>query len=271
MRSPYRRTTATAVVALVAAVLSPSRLALADTYVLDTRTNPFVAGSANHGWYDNLGFHNPNNDNYMTYAFDDGEGLSYVLRNFFSFDLSQIDLSEQTVVSASLQVQRFSSDSPTGSVRYGLFDVASPASLLNGAISATQGLSIFDDLGSGKTYGAFDVATPGAPDDVLEFALNPDALADITGAADGWFLVGGTLLNPQQANGGFLFGSSGRLDVDPGNPGRPPALNRLVLVTTRSSFVIPEAGTLPLMAAAAAGTLCPFLGRVAGRRRRRRA
>lgn len=108
-----------------------------------------------------------------------------------SLDLSEtslrFDLSGLSggVTSVTLELQRYQSLAAT----YSLFDVSTDPVTLNNNTGTSA--TIFEDLGTGTSYGSFVVAGAGLPTDVLSFALNAAALADIAGAAGGFFSIGG--------------------------------------------------------------------------------
>jgi len=111
---------------------------------------------------------------------------------------------------------------------FGLFDVSTDAVTLNNNVGTS--LSIYDDLGSGVSYGEFEILSEGLSTDVLSFELNAAAIADINAGKGGWFSIGGALLSfgsPVGSGTEGLFGSS-----------EDGGVQRLVLE------VIPEPGTL---------------------------
>ena len=65
---------------------------------------------------------------------------------------------------------------------------------------------IFDDLGSGTSYGAFSVAGAGPAHQQLAFSLNANAISDLNDARGGFFSLGGTLTSAEGND--FLFGST---------------------------------------------------------------
>jgi hypothetical protein len=168
-------------------------LATADTVIPHT----------DRGWYDNTGFHNPGNPNYV--VGDTGVG---VVRNFFVFDLSSV---VQPIASAKLALFVPSEsagpgyNSPDASENYELHDVATPLATLLGG---TGGVAAHTDLGSGVVYGsrtmtATDMGT------IVEITLNPAAIAALD-AATGFIAIGGSLTTLDGvSNSEFTFGSSG--------------------------------------------------------------
>ena len=183
-----------------------------------TSESPFGPGR-NQGWWSPSSpppgiVNKDSNDNY---ALGSSEccpyGTFFRQNNFFTFDLSR--LSERTAVSATLRLTRavsFDSDNEAQET-IEFFDVFTDALTLNK--NEGTNTAIFDDLGSGTSYGAFEV--PGFSFDrleVLEFVLNAEAVADINTAARAdlppeqprYFSIGGTLASFSAGN--MLFGLS---------------------------------------------------------------
>ena len=180
-----------------AVVMSFVSAAHATTVTVSTSLNQLQKGVDNQGWWSNFSTNgNSKNDNYY---------IANGYRDFFSFDLSGIS---GNVTSATFQVRRYGQ---SGNVLLDLWDVTTPATSL---ITTRQGISnqaIYNDLGSGISYGEFTV-TNGASQDILNFSLNAAALADINKKiGQGYFSIGGSL------NGaGNLFSNS---SSEPGNSG----------------------------------------------------
>ncbi len=160
-----------------------------------------------HGWYRWSGLHTAGNSNFGAQA-----GL---YRNFFSFDLSSLDLSGKVLESATLVIhepgpicETCVSESPLDTdVEYELFDVDfSPTTLLQGRqIGDQEGIAIYGDLGTGQSYAKITHRTHLPDASLLEIPLNADAIANINLSAGGSFSIGGTVLT---ANA-ILFGNSG--------------------------------------------------------------
>ena len=220
----------------VLTILLFTATASADPIVFNTSDSRFDPGIDNQGWWSatrsNLDF----NDSYFVGLACDTPACTTVHdnRNFFTFDLSSLT---GAVVSATLELRRSfnQSSSPT----LGLFDVSTDPATLNNNTGTSAG--IFDDLGSGKSYGAFRVPD-GAADDVLRFPLNAAAIADIQARAGGFFSIGGAILG-----GGFLFGGGG------GSEGS--GIQRLVVVAETVEAPIPEPATVTYVLVGAAALL----------------
>lgn len=174
--------------------------------------------SSNQGWWNTSAGNNNQNDNYIT----GNSANSY--RNFFTFDLGTL----AGVSSATLQVQRFQgSGNPTKTL--GLFDVSTSADVLSQKIN-NPNINIYNDLGSGKNYGTFNVSTVGNQNEILSFVLNSDAIADINARSGQFFSIGGALLGDIGIGEQYLFGFSGGSSA--------------TLVVDTSLATVPEPGTL---------------------------
>lgn len=236
MRSATRSLIAlTGLLSLVAA--APAH---AEFLSFDTSQSPFTPGYDNQGYHRSTGNRVANNDNYLVGWVQ----TSIVYRNFFTFDLSDLDPA-LNVVSARLEVRRAGSY-PFGipnTQTYQLFDVSTDAQTLN--LTLLNDSAIFEDLGTGASYGTFDVPS-GPSADTLTFNLNAAALTDIQAAAGGFFSIGGNIdltgkdLTQDQA----LFVGSGSGTATNG-------IQRLVLEVTP----IPEPGSLALLGLGALGVL----------------
>jgi len=162
------------------------------------------------GWYDDTGWHQPDNLNYAV-----GEEVVFIYHNYFVFDLSSVSA---TVTSAVINI--YSPESPAQTFdsyksmdpfeTYVLYDVLTDISVLT---SDTGGVAVFEDIGTGTSYGGYDVS---AADNgqFVSITLNADALADINNTA-GLFAIGGAVstidLTP---NNEVIFASSS----EPGVP-----------------------------------------------------
>lgn len=200
------------------AVLSLAAAAEAATYTIGTDQGLVSAGRDNQGWWRaDASNSNGSNDNYIT-----GEYSSNEFRSYFTFDLSSI--AGETVTGATIELRRYNQ---SGTPTLEFFDVSTTAQDL--AQRNTVSAAIFDDLGTGSSYGTFTPAS-GNSTDVLSFVLNSAALSDITASLGGYFSVGAT------ASGGLMFAASGG---EPGNNGSG-FTQQLVLATS------PVAATAPV-------------------------
>ena len=216
------------IIIIVAGILAGAGSAQCEILIFDTSDSQFDAGVHNQGWWSDALPSYDENDNYII-----GIGFSgYLFRNFFTFDLSSLSI---PVISATLELTRFEYVSTAESETFGLFDVSTDAVTLNDNVGIN--LAIYDDLGSGISYGEFEVSSEGLETDVLSFQLNAAAIGDINAAKGGWFSIGGALLSPGSPVGDgteLLFGYS-----------QDGGVQRLVLE------VVPEPTTLSLVGAGA--------------------
>jgi hypothetical protein len=165
-----------------------------------TKDKPFKAGSPNQGWW-SATLDNWNGN--ANYAVGIAEGVE--LRDFFTFHLASV---RSRVIFARLEISARTNDGdalggdPIETL--GLFDVSTPARRLNLNRGADE--DIFTDLGSGVSYGSFEVDTLASPD-VLSFRLNQKAIRDINRHRGQYFSVGGRLLSAEPGSGEqYLFG-----------------------------------------------------------------
>ncbi len=176
------------------------------------------------GWYNEFGFHDPNNRNYIT-----GFASARLTRSFFVFDLSSVT---GTIISATLRVPNFQSLSPDPSETFALFDVTTDIATLTAGGSGLT--AVYDDLGTGVSYGSGTMpgGISGASQD---FLLNPAGLAALN-AAGGFIAIGGaiTTLSGQVLVDEYAFGFTTNL------------IPQLLLETSEA---VPEPGALWLAAA----------------------
>jgi hypothetical protein len=156
------------------------------------------------GWYDDLGDTGAGLSNYIAgeCTEDRCNGPNHEYRNFFVFEVPL----NRTIVSASLRLW-FPNDgfaSPTGSEVYQLFAVDANPHVLG----HHWDVAIFDDLGSGTSYGAY-TATAADEHTLVDIPLDAAAVADMN-AATGWFAIGGAVTSlDDELNNEFVFGNSG--------------------------------------------------------------
>jgi hypothetical protein len=210
--------------ATVAMLLVFSAPAYAASLEFNTFETPFNAPDDNQGWWHSILGHSQNG-NYIVGR----ESQFAIFHNFFTFDLSSLS---DPIVAARLEIQRFSSNSLDPTETYELFDVSTDAATLNAFGPANA--AIFNDLGTGNSYGAFVLDIGANPADLLSFPLNNTAVNDINAAAGGFFSVGGVVTSaPFFAFDQTLFGASGSSGIQ-----------RLVVETT----AVPEPSMWVLLA-----------------------
>jgi hypothetical protein len=181
------------------------------------------------GWFSNTGEHVEFNDNYAVGGGQDG----LTRNNYFLFDLSSVG---GTITAATLRVFNpaapvtpgfpfgYTSADPTET--YTLFDVASAffGTPLPGGnyvagygVGSLAGQAIFNDLGTGTSYGA---ATVSLADNgrFVEISLNSAGLAALN-ASGGIFGIGGSVTTLDGlANRESLFASAFLSSVGPNVP-----------------------------------------------------
>jgi hypothetical protein len=210
----------------------------AQTSTFDTSQNLFPTALRNQGNYTIDGSHDEHNANYLVGAFIDtsSQGTPDSFRNFFSFDLSSLNLTGKSVASATLNLHAYDIRSTNATELYQLFDVSTPVDTLNTTHSpGVDGQAIFADLGSGVSYGDFSVDTA-ADNTVLHFNLNANALNAIQNAAGGWFSIGGKMTSTDTT--AKLFAGS-RNDTE-------QTLSVTLQDTSPVASTVPEPGSLAL-------------------------
>jgi PEP-CTERM motif len=228
-------------VGVVLAIILAARSGGAVPVIFTTSDTELLPDTDNQGWYTGRGEHLAQNDNYLI-----GHNGTDPFRNFFLFDLSTLDLTGLTIASATLEIQRYGAGAIVEDYvfQYGLFDVSTdPTTLMSdhpGPLPNAAGVAIYDDLGTGASYGSLAVDPDvGDADDLLSFALSPAALADIAAAAGGFFAIGGSIDNV--SNSATIHGGSGGEVAAPPPFVRDPGIQRLVIE------VVPEPETLLLV------------------------
>jgi hypothetical protein len=164
--------------------------------VFTTAQSAFDPGVRNQGWWADGPANYTQNDAYTM-----GFSSHVTTRDFFTFDLS----SACQATAVSLQLSRlggFASERFADSIPLDLFDVNTPAATLNNNSGAN--LEIWNDLGSGVSFGHFDI-TPGQPSDVITLPLNSAGVAAFNAARGGFFSIGGTGPTPGFPDSYTLF------------------------------------------------------------------
>lgn len=177
----------------------------------------------NRGWVNELGVcsgHCPlPNGNYFTGVTG---GLTY--RSFYVFDLSDLN---EIITAVEFQFSRNSL-----SAEYGLFDFTGNISDFDSADydGGEPGLSNFNDLGAGTSYGEFVFNDNSGVYDELAFAsFNANGVAALNNARGGKFAFGASIL----ASGYLGSGSGGASHV-----------TQLVLSTSTISNAVPAPASL---------------------------
>lgn len=218
---------------LAAALFACATIAQAAVVTVNTTDSRFNSAAMNQGWWNDTDYGNADT-NQMIYT--GGQLIDdLTLRSFFSFDLSNV---QGTITGASLRVMR---GSQSQSVSLGLWDVSTDAATVN--LNNGVNASIWQDLGSGNSYGQF-LITNGDAEDFLTLSLNATALTDLN-AATGYFTIGAAVGSDE-----FIFS------------GIPSVLGTFLDLTIADSNTIPEPGSAALL-------LSGLAAAVASRRRRR--
>ncbi|HET9503537.1 MAG TPA: Ig-like domain-containing protein [Hymenobacter sp.] len=171
-------------------------------------TTTVTFANTQQGWFSPQFGHNAGNPNYIVGTYD-GSGRS-PYRNFFTFSLAGLNLTGKQVVSATLSLANGQSTAiPNSTVTYALYDVSTPAATLGTTYTGGNSVvtSVFNDLGTGQSYGSF--VNTAASTGRRVYTLAAPALADITARAGQNFSLGGMLLEEQATVDNFLFGLTG--------------------------------------------------------------
>jgi hypothetical protein len=212
------------------ALLALCQSASAAVFTFNTSDSQFDPGIDNQGFWSATLANADNNTNYQT-----GNTAGSITRSFFTFDLSGLNLSGQQITSATLELRRYGyTGDATETVQF--FDVSTAAATLNNNTGASP--AIFNDLGTGTSYGAFSISSSGLTTDLLSFALNSGARTDIAAGAGGFFSIGGTCDTCARSQN-FFQTSSGT------------GIQRLV-VETAAVAAVPEPGSVALLGVALA-------------------
>ncbi|HVE61633.1 MAG TPA: T9SS type A sorting domain-containing protein [Chitinophagaceae bacterium] len=170
----------------------------------DATVTTLVFNNTAQGWFSTVSgqYHYSSNDNYIVGYDHNG------FRNFFTFSLSGLNLSGKKVISAKLYILDNGCTPYVTTVTYSLFDVSASRSELTADYMNTNplGQTIWNDLGSGQSYGSF-IQNTQATGGSRVFELNTTALADIKTHSGGEFSIGGVLQSAP--NNTFLFGCTG--------------------------------------------------------------
>jgi hypothetical protein len=174
--------------------------------LMDASENTIVFNSTLQGWYTT---DRANEVDQYHYSFIP----NYIVgnngyRNFFTFDLSGLDLTGKHIVSAKLYIMDNGCNiSLLDPLTYTLHDVSTTKEQLEKDYWGDDpaGHTIWEDLGSGKNYGNY-VQALAVTKTYRTFELNANALADITAKAGSEFSIGGTI--KEDFYNSFLFGCS---------------------------------------------------------------
>jgi hypothetical protein len=155
------------------------------------------------GWYRDDGFHEVDNENYLTGTFD-FNNVRTERHSFFVFDLSNIDNVTNAILRLNLPTTGY--NSPDDFETFTLFDFGgSVDSLING----TGGIGAFDDLGTGVSFGSVDVSLADE-NSFIDIQLNTDGIAFLDAAVGGTVAIGGAVTTLESTLGDeWIFGNTG--------------------------------------------------------------
>ncbi|RVU43884.1 PEP-CTERM sorting domain-containing protein [Rubrivivax rivuli] len=204
----------------------------ASTVVLTTSQAQIRPGADNQGWLSSVSANeNAFNDNHITGLFGPGEEY----RSFFSFSLQSLT---GTVLGARIELRRYQQQ---GTVNLGFWDTTATAAELSATRDGLFSPGIFEDLGSGTSYGSFQVVQ-GDGEDILAFELNAQALsalnARLAQPGDGYFSLGAAVQGE-----GYLFATS---NDEPGASGGLLNSPQRLVLRMAESQPVPEPGSLAL-------------------------
>lgn len=174
--------------------------------------NTFDAPGDGQGWWTLTEPSSPDNYIFVTgYGIDGNAPFPYPIiesRAHLSFSISGISAPIQSAVLRLSQLASYSNGNQfSGIVTLGLFDVSTDAAILN-SVGGIQP-DIFNDLGSGISYGASVIPISFDSSRVLEIPLNQAAIAAIQNGAV--FSVGMAMLDGDGTKSHYLFGATGSL------------------------------------------------------------
>ncbi len=160
---------------------------------LTTTDGNAVLGATFTGWWDETGFHDASNNNYIAGvcgSSDSCNGSDLELRNFFVFDLENVT---GTILAASLSIGNDATQgyiSPNPSSFFDVFAVLTPLDELTASDSGRT--DIFGDLADGVLYASQSVSTADNGTQVI-ISLNNDAIAALNDAIGNSFAFGGAV------------------------------------------------------------------------------
>jgi hypothetical protein len=176
-------------------------------------TGTLIVNASAHGKYPNVDWLPPNSGNTTTGY--QGVGASLLeYRSYFGFNIPSFS---GTVSSVTLNLEVVRYDSPDASESFWVYDVSTPLATVTSLPSpcgpATQCSSIFDDLGSGTTYGSFTLNSS-STGTIKSVVLTP-AITGVSNARGGTFTVGITeYTGPGDGGEVVLFNSDTESRID---------------------------------------------------------
>jgi hypothetical protein len=157
---------------------------------------PVTLNAVDDGWWDGTGGHTGSNKNYVA-----GLGTGLERRDYFVFNLAGVT---QTILGAQLNLFNpaggYSSPDPTET--YTAFDVSTAIPALEA--SGPGQIAIFNDLGSGTSYGAQTVSAA-SNGQTVSVALNAAAVSALNAGRGGQVAVGGAVTTISGPADQFIF------------------------------------------------------------------
>jgi len=157
------------------------------------------------GWYREDGFHESDNENYLTGIFD-LTGVRSDRNSFFVFDLVDI----QVVESASLRLFLPSDgyNSADSDETFSVFDFDGD---LTDLVDGAGGIAAYDNLGDGLNFGSIDIEAANE-NSFIDIELNADGIAFLNARAGDFAVLGGSITSLNSAVGAsgneFVFGET---------------------------------------------------------------
>ncbi|MFM6247932.1 MAG: Calx-beta domain-containing protein, partial [Dolichospermum sp.] len=164
--------------------ITPSSSATVSISDNEPPLNTITLNAADTGWYNNTGFHNPTNTNYIV---GDNEIPNILYRNWFTFNLPTLTA---PIISAQLKVKNWEYTSNDATETYQLQEVTTPVPTLTAGGSGLT--AIYADLGDGAIYGSRDYSN-GDDNGTSTIILNAAAISALTAKSGQAFALGGLL------------------------------------------------------------------------------
>lgn len=181
------------------------------------------------GWYREDGFHDSDNENYLTGIFD-LIGVRSARNSFFVFDLVDIEAVESASLRLFLPTNGYNSDDSDET--FSVFDFSGD---LTDLVDGVGGTAAFDDLGTGLNFGSIDIESANE-NSFIDIELNADGIAFLNAQAGDFAVLGGAVTSLNDAVGAtgneWVFG-----ETDAGGSVPAPQL-LLVAVPEPSSIAL---------------------------------
>lgn len=169
--------------------------------------NTVILNAVDQGWYDNTGYHNPDNPNY--YAGQSASATN-LYRNWYVFN---VPVFTNSIIHAELLINCYNNSSPHGQETYLVRKVTTSVATLEAGGSGLVG--IYNDLGTGAVYSVRSIATNEARQKAI-IPLNLTFMNDATAASGSQMALGGSIATLDAINNHnqYLFSSSGGASDD---------------------------------------------------------